>query len=60
MLSSHSISIFTTLIERVSADPILECLSSSNTHIQQSMLTMLSMLSNDPSLKTLPEKVTPI
>lgn len=57
MLASHSINIFLTLIEKVGVEPILECLSTNNSQIQQSMLTMLAMLSNESSLKNIPEKV---
>ena len=59
MLSSHSINVFSTLIEKVGIEPILDCLSINNPHIQISMLTMLAMLSNETSsLKTIPEKVS--
>jgi hypothetical protein len=57
MLASHSISIFLTLLEKVGVDPILDCLSTNNCHIQQSMLTMIAMLVNESSLKNIPEKV---
>lgn len=60
MLSSHSVNIFLTLLEKVGVDPILDCLSISNSHIQQSMLTMVAMFINESSLKNIPEKVISI
>ncbi len=58
MLSSHSINIFTTLIDKVGVEPIFDCLTSSNSNIQQTMLTMIAMLANDSNLKSIPEKVS--
>lgn len=57
MLASHSVGIFTTLIDKVGVDSVLECLSHNNGHIQIPVLTMISMLLNESSLKSLPEKV---
>ena len=57
MLASHSINIFLTLLDKVGVDPILDCLSTNNSQIQQSMLTMIAMLVNESSLKNIPEKV---
>jgi hypothetical protein len=56
MLSSHAVSVFVTLIDKIGADQILECLSNSNFHIQHIVLTMISMLVNDSNLKSIPEK----
>lgn len=60
MLSSHSINVFSSLIEKTGVDAILECLSSGNSQIQHVALTMICMLSNEQSSKSLPEKVCPI
>lgn len=57
MLSSHSIDIFTTLIDKAGPDPIIDCLSSNNNQIQLPVLTMLAMLTNETNSKNLPEKV---
>ena len=57
MLSYHSINIFITLIDKVGVDSVLDCLSHNNTHIQQIMLTMISILVNEASAKSFPEKV---
>jgi hypothetical protein len=57
MLSSHSINVFTSLIDKVGIDPILDCLSSGNSHVQQPVLTMLTMLLNESSSRVVPEKV---
>lgn len=56
MLSSHSIGVFTLLIDKMGLDPVLDCLSSGNSHVQQPVLTMISMLLSENS-RTLPEKV---
>jgi hypothetical protein len=56
-LTSHSVTIFQSLIDKVGVDPILDILSLTNTRIQQAMLTMLSMYINECNLKTIPEKV---
>ena len=57
MLSSHSISVFVSLIDKTGVETILECLSNSNSQIQHVTLTMISMLSSEPNSKNLPEKV---
>lgn len=57
MLTSHSTHIFSTLIDKVSIDPILDCLSHTNSHIQHVMITMISMLVNDTNMKSFAEKV---
>jgi hypothetical protein len=57
MLSSHSTNIFSTLIDKVSIDSILDCLSHNNSHIQHIMITMISMLINDTNMKSFSEKV---
>lgn len=56
MLSSHSIGVFTLLIDKMGLDPVLDCLSSGNSQVQQPVLTMISMLLSENS-RTLPEKV---
>ncbi len=57
MLSSHSINIFLVLIEKLGVEPILDCLSSNKSQVQQYMLTMIAMLANEATLKSLPDKV---
>lgn len=57
MLSVHSASIGLTILDKVGADQILECLSSNNSQIQQVMLTLLAMIAHEENLKSLPEKV---
>lgn len=57
MLASHSINVFLTLIEKVGIDTVLECLSTNNSQVQQSMLTMIAMLINESNMKNIPEKV---
>lgn len=57
MLTSHSINVFTSLIDKFGVDSILDCLSTGNHHVQQPMLTMISMLLNESNAKILPEKV---
>ena len=57
MLSSHSINVFLTLIEKVGIDTLLDCLTTNNSQVQQSMLTMISMLINESNMKNIPEKV---
>ena len=57
LLSSHSISIFLTLINKVGIDALLDCLSSNNGQVQQAILTMIAMLVNESGLKGIPEKV---
>jgi len=57
MLSSHSINVFLTLIEKVGIDTLLDCLTTNNSQVQQSMLTMIAMLINESNLKNIPEKV---
>ncbi|CAF0783549.1 unnamed protein product [Brachionus calyciflorus] len=56
MLSSHSIDIFSTLVDKVGPDAILDCLSHNNSHIQLPILTMIAMLTNETNSKNLPEK----
>ena len=56
-LISHSTSIFTTLVDKIGPDTVLDCLSHNNSSIQQSILTMISMHMNEMNNKTLPEKV---
>ena len=57
MLSSHSVNIVLTLIDKIGVDPLLECLSSNNGLQQQAMLTMISILVKDGPSKSIPEKV---
>jgi hypothetical protein len=57
MLASHSINVFLTLIEKVGIDTVLDCLSTNNSQVQQSMLTMIAMLINESNMKNIPEKV---
>lgn len=57
MLASHSIGVFTSLIDKMGLDPVLDCLSNANSHIQQPVLTMISMLLSE-NARSIPEKVT--
>jgi hypothetical protein len=56
-LTSHSVSVFQTLIDKIGLDPILDYLSSTNSRVLQSILTMLAMYINDMNLKNISEKV---
>ena len=58
MLSSHSISVFVSLIDKNGIDSILECLTNANNQIQHVTLTMISMLTNEQNTKSLPERVS--
>lgn len=58
MLSSHSIDIFTVLIDKAGPDPIIDCLSTNNYQIQIAVLTMMAMFTNETNSKNLPEKVS--
>ena len=57
MLTSHSISVLVSLIDKTGVEAIMECLSNSNSQIQHVTLTMIAMLSNEPNTKSLPDKV---
>lgn len=57
MLSSHSINVFLSLIEKVGVDAILDGLNNQNSQIQLPLLTMIAMLANESNTKNLPEKV---
>jgi hypothetical protein len=48
--------VFTSLIDKVGADSVLDCLSVGQSQIQQATLTMISMYLNEPNAKVLPEK----
>jgi hypothetical protein len=56
-LSSHSINVFNTLLEKVGPDTIIDGLSMINSNIQQAVLTIFSMYFSESSAKIFPEKV---
>jgi serine/threonine-protein kinase ULK4 len=59
LLTSHSIAIFQSVIEKVTwLDDCLDCISSNNTRIQQSILTMFAIYIDEVGLKNIPEKVS--
>lgn len=58
LLTSHSIAIFQTVIDKVTwLDECIDCISSNNTRIQQSILTMFAIFIDEVGLKNIPEKV---
>ena len=56
-LGSNSPGVISSLIEKVSLEPLLECLSDSNSHVQHTALAMFAMLVHDSAFKFIPEKV---
>jgi hypothetical protein len=56
MLTSHSVSISSTLVDKIGPDALLECMIHNNSIIQQGVLTLLAMYVNESANKSLPDK----
>ncbi len=58
LLASNSVGVLSTLVDKVTLDPLLDCLSDSNSHVQHTALTMFAMLVSDSAFKLVSEKVS--
>jgi hypothetical protein len=49
MLAAHAVSVTTTLLDKVGADTLLDCMQHNNSVIQQGVFTLLAMYVNEPA-----------